>query len=258
MAQSEGIRLKKKHGQHFLRDHTVIEAMIDRVVIDTKSSIFEIGCGDGFLTRALLKTLAARVYVFEIDHEWASYVRSQMPSDRLFMFEQNFLDLDPSVLAEHAPWTVLANLPYNVTFPILHYFQRSRHLLKEGVIMIQEEVAQRLVAQRGSNYGFVSLFFQYYFELSLMTKIPPGSFYPPPKVFSRLIYFKPRQELIPIPDIDRFWIFIKACFKQPRRTLYNNIKQFTASYTKLDPALLALRAQQLSMQDFLALWDVIR
>jgi 16S rRNA (adenine1518-N6/adenine1519-N6)-dimethyltransferase len=165
------------------------------------------------------------------------------------------LDLDRAVLEPHAPWTVLANLPYNITFPILYYFQRNRDLLSEGVIMIQEEVAQKLVAQRGKNYGYTTLFFQHYFELSLMNKIAPTAFFPPPKVFSRLMYFKVKQNPVTIPDEERFWDFIKACFKQPRRTLYNNIKHLSHYIDRFDEATLALRAQQMGMEDFLKIWE---
>lgn len=255
MAYSEGIRIKKKHGQHFLRDHSVIDAMIARVTLTARSSIFEIGCGDGILTRALMQTPAQHVYVFEIDPEWAAYVSKEIPDKRMTMLQTNFLDLDRAVLEPHAPWTVLANLPYNITFPILYYFQRNRDLLSEGVIMIQEEVAQKLVAQRGKNYGYTTLFFQHYFELSLMNKIAPTAFFPPPKVFSRLMYFKVKQNPVTIPDEERFWDFIKACFKQPRRTLYNNIKHLSHYIDRFDEATLALRAQQMGMEDFLKIWE---
>src|SRR5580765_7611181 len=157
--------------------------MIFAVTITPQTSVFEIGCGDGILTRAILETEVARLFVFEIDPDWANYVQESITDDRLHMFLENFLDIDFSLLEEHAPWTVLANLPYQVTFPILHRFQQHRHLLKEGVVMVQEEVAQKIVKQRGRDYGYSSLFFQHYFEWKLLDKIPPTAFHPAPKVF---------------------------------------------------------------------------
>ncbi len=258
MAYSEGIRIKKKHGQHFLRDQSVIHAMVGRVACTPTTNVFEIGCGDGVLSRAIMDTKVQKLYIFEIDPEWATYVRSQIADTRMTMFETNFLDLDRAILEPHARWTVLANLPYNVTFPILNYFQRNRDLLCEGVVMVQEEVAQKLVGKRGRSYGYISLFFQHYFELELMNKIAPTAFFPPPKVFSRLVYFKVRTDAPVIHDEDKFWNFIKICFKQPRRTLFNNLKSYEQFLSKVPEKLLSLRAQQMGMEEFLAVWDIIR
>ena len=82
---------------------------------------------------------------FEIDHSWAQYVRKLLPDPRLMVYEQNILDLDFSLFEPHKPWILLANLPYQITFPILYLLQRNRHLLQEGVIMVQEEVAQKIL-----------------------------------------------------------------------------------------------------------------
>jgi 16S rRNA (adenine1518-N6/adenine1519-N6)-dimethyltransferase len=260
VAYSEGIPLKKQFGQHFLRDIRIVHNMIFAVEITSATSIFEIGCGDGFLTKEILGTPLARLTIFEIDPDWAEYVQEKFRDvDCLSMVLDNFLDVDlRAQLADHAPWTVLANLPYQVTFPILHRFQEFRHLLKEGVVMIQEEVAQKIVQKRGRGYGYPALFFQHYFEWKLLDKVPPTSFHPAPKVFSRLIYFKPHANVHIIPDEEKFWKFIKHCFKQPRRTLKNNLEHTHYTSEKFDEKTLALRAQEMGMQDFLRLWDVIR
>ena len=253
------IRIKKEFGQHFLRDFNVVESMIQKVGLDQSTSVFEIGCGDGFLTQRILQEKIARLQVFEIDAEWANYVREKLgKDDRLTISEQNILDLDFSVMQKNAPWTLLANLPYNITFPILHLLQKNRHLLKEGVVMIQEEVAQKIVKKGGRGFGYVSLFFQHYFQLELLLKVPPSVFVPPPKVFSRLLYFKPKQVTQTIVQEPEFWRFIKMCFVQPRRTLRNNLQQTHFDISKIDEKLLKLRSQQMSMQDFLNIWNVVR
>ena len=257
MAISKGIRLKKKFGQHFLRDPLITKHMIEAVELDADSSVFEIGCGDGFLTRAILQENIARLWVFEIDLEWADYVKDTLKDPRLHVFTENFLDIDFSRLESHKPWTVLSNLPYQVTFPILHRLQEHRHLLKEGVVMMQEEVAQKIMKTRGRGYGFLSLFFQWFFEWKMLDKVPPSAFKPPPKVFSRLLYFKPKSAIEPIPDEDNFWQFIKICFAQPRRTLRNNLLQSHYDTNAIPEDILALRAQQMGMKDFLDLWKLI-
>lgn len=259
MAYSQGIPLKKQFGQHFLRDVRIVHNMIFAVEITSQTSIFEIGCGDGFLTKYILATPVARLKIFEIDPDWANYVKDKFKDDdRLTVNLENFLDADLTKLEEHKPWTVLANLPYQVTFPILHRFQEYRHLLKEGVVMVQEEVAQKIVKQRGRGYGFPSLFFQYYFEWKLLDKVPPTAFHPAPKVFSRTLYFKPRADVVEIPEQEKFWKFIKHCFKQPRRTLKNNLAHTHYKMDKISNATLLLRAQELSMKDFLDIWELIR
>lgn len=259
MVHSQGIPLKKQFGQHFLRDVRIVHNMIFAVEIKQTTSIFEIGCGDGFLTKHILATPVARLKIFEIDPDWAHYVQETYQDERMTVILDNFLDVDLyAQLDEHKPWTVLANLPYQVTFPILHRFQEHRHMLKEGVVMIQEEVAQKIVKKRGRGYGFPSLFFQHYFEWKLLDKVPPTSFHPAPKVFSRLIYFKPHATVIPIPDEENFWKFIKHCFKQPRRTLKNNLTHTHYNIEKISDTTLALRAQELSMKDLLEIWELIR
>ncbi len=258
MAHTEGIRIKKKFGQHFLRDERVVEHMIEAVEITNTTSVFEIGCGDGFLTRAILRSPVARLWVFEIDPEWATFVQNTVKDNRLHMVQDNFLTIDPAMIASFQPWTVLANLPYQITFPILRWFQTNRHLLKEGVVMVQEEVAQKIMKTSGRGYGFPSLFFQRYFSWRLLDKIPPGAFFPPPKVTSRLLYFKPRYEVEEIPDEDGFWRLIKACLQQPRRTMRNNLGQSHYDTSRLSQDLLNSRAQQLSMDDFIKLWMLLR
>ncbi len=231
--------------------------MLASVSLTKQSSIFEIGCGDGFLTRTILEKPCARLWVFEIDPHWATYVRDNIRDPRMQMFEENILDVDLSRFQEHQPWTLLANLPYQITFPILHILQKNRHLLKEGVIMIQEEVAEKILKTSGRGYGYPSLFFQRYFEWKKLDKVLPGAFYPPPKVDSRLMYFKPRSEIELIPDEFHFWKFIKMCFKQPRRTLRNNLAQSHYESAELPNDVLDLRAQQLKMEDFIKLWKLV-
>ena len=254
----QGIALKKQFGQHFLRDQSIIDHMIEHVELTPQTSVFEIGCGDGFLTRSIVQQTIARLWIFEIDVEWANYVRSTISDDRMKVFEENFLDVDFTRFEEHAPWTLLANLPYQVSFPIIYKLKQNAHLLKEGVIMIQEEVAQKILKTEGRGYGFPALFLQHCFDFKLLKKIPPGAFFPPPKVHSRLLYFKPKVNVQVIPDEQLFWKFIKICFHQPRRTFKNNLEQSHYNLEQVPEAMLKLRAQQMSMDDLLRVWDMVR
>lgn len=258
MVKQQGIRLKKKFGQHFLRDRNVLNHMVDAVSLNENSSVFEIGCGDGVLTSRILEEKIGRLWVFEIDPEWATYVRDRYTNRRLTVFEENILDLDMNRLRPYAPWILLANLPYQITFPIMRMLQKNADVLQEVVVMVQEEVAQKITKKSGKGYGFISLFFQWHFECKLLMKIPPTAFVPPPKVDSRLLYCKPKRDLPTIPDADKFWSFVKLCFQQPRRTLRNNLKQCHYGVGDLSQETLDLRAQQLTMDKLLWLWDHVR
>lgn len=253
-----GISTKKKFGQHFLRDQSVVDSMLAAVSITPQSSIFEIGCGDGFLTRSILATHCARLWVFEIDPAWADYVQKYYPDPRMMIFQEDIIQVDFARFQPHAPWLLLANLPYQITFPLLYRLHEFRHLLQEAVVMMQEEVAQKLTKQSGRGYGIHALFFQYYFTVRLLTKVPPSAFVPPPKIYSRLVYLKPKMHVVPIAQEDAFWRFIKFCFAFPRRTLKNNLAQTHYGRYLESMEFGNKRAQEMCMDDFLALWEHIR
>jgi 16S rRNA (adenine1518-N6/adenine1519-N6)-dimethyltransferase len=263
MPKQHDIQIKKKYSQNFLREQWVIDSMLNNVTLTPSTSVFEIGGGSGFLTQSILKQDIARLWVFEIDPEWADHLKStftlrQAQGDRVLeVKEQNILDTDFSLFESNKPWTLLSNLPYQITFPILHLLQKNMHLLKEGVIMVQEEVGQKLLKTGGRDYGFSSIYFQYYFDWKMLDKIPPTAFYPAPKVFSRLLYFKPNFNRVEIPQEELFWKFIKVAFKQPRRTLKNNLNGTHYNLSKISEETLALRAQQLDMHDLLEIWGKI-
>ncbi len=255
--QSKGVKLKKHFGQHFLRDVSVVQTMLQAVSLKDKN-VFEIGCGDGFLTRQIMASDIKKLWVFEIDGQWVSVVQNEFAKDtRLTMFHENILDVDGIRFLKDAPWILLSNLPYQVTFPILKKLYDMRSCVTEGVIMVQEEVAQKIVQKGGRGYGYISLFFQYYFEWRLLTKIAPTAFFPPPAVYSRLMYFSIKLDVKPIMNEEKFWKFIKSCFAQPRRTFYNNIIS-----TGYDAALIpekyhGLRSQQMTIDDFLSIWQML-
>jgi 16S rRNA (adenine1518-N6/adenine1519-N6)-dimethyltransferase len=255
--KSQGVRLKKEHGQHFLRDHQVVRQIVENIDL-AHASVFEIGCGDGFLTREILTFPVTRLWVFEIDPEWALYVSTHIKDDHLQVFAEDVLSVDFTRLEEHKPWVLLANLPYQITFPILQRLKEYRHVLREGIVMVQEEVAQKLLKNHGRGYGFWSLFFQYYFEWKLLSKVSPVAFFPPPRVFSRLLYLKPRAHVVTIPEEERFWKFIRACFAQPRRTLKNNLLSYHCNLENISDTVLVLRAQQMDFSQLLDVWNVVR
>jgi 16S rRNA (adenine1518-N6/adenine1519-N6)-dimethyltransferase len=253
---------KKKFGQHFLRDQSIVDNMISKVNITDQTFVLEIGCGDGFLTSSILsQTKCKQLWGYEIDPEWASFVKKKIHDTRLVIKKQDILSVDfEKELVSHVPWVLLANLPYQITFPLLFLIAKHKNLFSEGVIMIQEEVAQKILATHGRTFSPTSMFLQYNFYLELLDKVPPESFEPAPKIFSRTVYFKPKFNTQEIKNEDEFWNFLKLCFKFPRQTLRNNLK--STKYLELFPEiftqeLLRLRAQQMSFDDFKKIWAKI-
>lgn len=258
MKRTQPIAHKKKFGQHFLRWQHIVDEMIHSVKLNTKSSVMEIGCGDGFLTQSIMRQDIARLWVYEIDPEWAAYVGDKIRDERLRIIQEDVLRRNFTELESYAPWILLANLPYQITFPILFKVQQYRHLFAEGVVMVQEEVAEKILKTTGRGYGYTSLFFQHYFDWKKLSKIPPQVFEPSPKIHSRLLYFKPKKELVEIPHEQEFWKFIKLAFHQPRRTLKNNLAQAHYDLDKIPNGMLLLRAQQMTMTDLLKLWNSLQ
>ena len=254
------IPLKKKAlGQHFLRKDSTVFNMINRATITKDTSVLEIGCGDGFLTRAILEnTPCKKLVCYEIDPEWAAYVRKSVKDPRLEIRLKNILEVDLSVLQSEGPWVILANLPYNITFPIMSMLEEHRSLFKEIIVMVQEEVGQKFAAEYGRSLSPVPFFYQHRFSIKLMEKIEPAAFNPPPNVFSRLVYFKPILEPLVIPEEEAFWKFLKLCFNSPRQTLRNNLRTTHYDLTLLEEELLAKRSQQLDFANFLSIWDKVK
>ncbi len=253
-------RKKKMFGQHFLRKPSVVMHMVEKVTISKDTPVLEIGPGDGYLSRAILDfSSCSRLRAYEIDTEWADYLKENLHDKRFDLVVGNVLEQDFTPLEELGPWVMLANLPYQVTFPIIFKVKDHKKMFSEGVIMVQEEVAQKIVATRGKAYNPTSMLLQHHFNWELMEKIEPGAFTPPPKVFSRLLYFKPRFDGPSIPHEDEFWKFVKFCFKSPRQTIKNNLRStHYAQQLESKQDILALRAQQMSFEQFLDLWKQLK
>jgi 16S rRNA (adenine1518-N6/adenine1519-N6)-dimethyltransferase len=255
MNKIDNIDLKKRYGQHFLKDEDIIDEIVSTIDING-NQIFEIGCGNGNLTKAILKKNIDKLWVFEIDKDWAYYVSKKYNDLKLKVHNIDILDVDFSIFKNGKPWIILANIPYNITFSILYKLLENRDILQEGIIMIQEEVAQKLVKSKGKNYGFNSLYFQHHFDLKLLNKISPKAFYPEPKVYSRLLYLKPVYKDKIYKEKD-FWKFIKQSFLQPRRTLKNNLLSYHYDLSILNNDILNLRAQQLDFNELVDIWNQI-
>ncbi len=250
--------LQKKHlGQHFLISQDPINTMLSALTITPETTIVEIGCGNGILTKALLATSCKAVHVVEIDLDWATYIHNTIHDPRLTIHHEDALAFDFRSLKDDGPLLLMANLPYVITFPLFEKLATDHTVFDDGMVMIQEEAAERITHTSGRRCGAVSLFLQYYFAFSNYSKVPPSSFSPPPKVMSRLVRFTPHTELMPLINATEFWLFVRACFKNPRQMVGNNLKRTNYQWQQLPEATLQLRAQQLTVKELHDLWLLI-
>ncbi len=247
-------------GQHFLRKSSVVEAMIRKTLgATTGAVVLEIGCGDGFLTEKILaKTTCKKLVCLELDQNWANFVSKKVQDPRLLVLNVNALEACWSELSPGEPMVLLANLPYNISIPIVKKLRHYAALFAEGVFMVQEEVAQKFVAKTGRNFGSISVFLQHVFDFQLMEKIGPEAFSPPPNVDSRLVYFKPKARKPLIDDEENFWKFVRLCFTAPRQMLKNNLKGHSFDLKIIEQKVSGLRAQQINFEQFLDLWNSLR
>ena len=223
-ARREGLpRARKRFGQHFLRDRSVLARIADALALTGVETVVEIGPGRGALTDLLVER-AGRLVAIEIDRDLAQHLRVRY-ADRphVTIVEADVLEVDLAALAGD-DFVLAGNVPYYITTPILFHALRAPRP-KRAVYLVQKEVADRVTAPPGSKqYGALSVNVQALAEASLVCRVLPGAFVPPPKVDSAVIVLTPRATPVIGPDEERaFSRFVLEAFglrrKQLRRVL---------------------------------------
>tara|TARA_B110000003_G_C16627544_1_gene525393 strand:- start:46 stop:798 length:753 start_codon:yes stop_codon:yes gene_type:complete len=244
----KNVRAKKHLGQHFLNDERIAFNITDLLYEGTKN-VVEIGPGMGVLTQFLVKK-DFKTEVVEIDTESVFYLRLNYP--KLEVHEGDFLQLN---LKEQYPYnfSLIGNFPYNISSQILFKAFENRDQIPEIVGMFQKEVAERVACKKGKKRGILSVFLQAFYDIEYCFTVNEDVFTPPPKVKSGVIKLvrNDRKEL-PV-DEQKFKIVVKAGFNQRRKTLRNALKPFTLINESEIADLLPLRAEQLSVDDFIKL-----
>ena len=220
-------RARKRFGQHFLEPAWVVK-LVDVVVPAADDVFLEIGPGRGALTKVLAPRVA-RVIAVEIDRDLAAILPTRVPSN-VRVVEGDFLDVDLQDLLrrEPHPIRVIGNLPYNVSSPImfslLHAADEGR-LFSDATLMLQKEVADRLVAKPGtSDYGSLAIQVALLADVERLLTLPPGAFRPPPKVTSAVVRLTFRPRLADVGDPAVFERIVRGAFLQRRKTLLNALK----------------------------------
>ena len=216
------LRARKGLGQHFLIDGEVLKNIIAAAELTSTDTIIEVGPGLGVLTRELAQR-AGRVIAIELDNKLAALLKQTLaPFNNVTIINDDVLKLEPASLA--TDYKVVANLPYYITSPVLRHFLEAPIKPRVMILMVQKEVAEAIAARPGE-MSILSVSVQLYGEPKIISDVPAGCFYPPPKVDSAIV----RVDLYPQPkvavDEEDFFELVRAGFSAPRKQLANSLAQ---------------------------------
>jgi 16S rRNA (adenine1518-N6/adenine1519-N6)-dimethyltransferase len=220
-------RPRKRFGQHFLEPAWVAK-LVQSLSPAPHDTFLEIGPGRGALTRPLAPNVR-RVIAVEIDRDLAQMLRTQLPAV-VRVVQGDFLDIDLEELLhdESPPVRVVGNLPYNVSSPILFKLLAAAdegRLFADATLMLQKEVADRLVAAPGTaDYGTLAIQVALLADVERILTLPPGAFRPPPRVTSAVVRLRFRPRLTDVGDLRIFERIVRGVFRQRRKTLLNALK----------------------------------
>ncbi len=258
--------VKPKLGQNFLVDSEATQRIAASIGDLTGRTVVEVGPGRGAITAALAAR-AAHVVAVELDHDLALQLRVHFPSERVTVVEQDVLNFDfvASSAAAGQRLLVVGNLPYGITSQILLKLAANHAAIDRAVLMVQREVADRVVAEPGSrDYGLLSVTVQIYGPAQRLFTLPPTAFSPPPDVHSTVFRwrFAPRFEELRVEEAS-FLRFVRQCFAQKRKTLANNLRAAgvptaaiagSLAHSAIDPL---ARAEALPIESFATLWHCL-
>ena len=209
---------RKRFGQHFLTDASVLAAIGDAVAPRPGERIVEIGPGLGALTAALLDR-TERLEAVEIDRDLVARLRTRWPASRLVVHEADALAFDFGALAAGGRIRLVGNLPYNVSSPLLIALLAWREVIVDAHFMLQKEVVDRIVAPHGgADYGRLSVMMQAYHHVERLFDVPPESFDPPPRVDSSVLRMRPRRDAL-VNDRATLEGLLSVAFGQRRKML---------------------------------------
>jgi len=219
---------KRRFGQNFLVNGSVIERIVAAVKPQNNELLLEIGPGQGALTSRLVES-AARVVAIEFDRDLVASLRAQFASRANFeLIEADALTCNYCEIIRPAERArVIANLPYNIGTAILQRLIEQRHCLSDMTLMLQREVVDRITAAPGSSErGFLSVLVEAYCEVEKLFDVSPQAFRPAPKVWSTVVQLRVRQQMAAdLKDEALLWRVVSAGFAHPRKTILNNLRE---------------------------------
>ena len=263
-----GLRPRKSLGQHFLTDPNILKRVVETARIEGKDVVLEVGPGLGKLT-AVLAEKARRVFAVEIDEGLAEVLRTKMAGQRnVEVIRNDILEVNfhQFIEKEGQRLKVVANLPYQISTPLLFRFIDSRRLFASLTLMLQKEVARRMTATPGGkDYGVLSIFTQAVSDCSIRFLIKPSAFVPPPRVHSAVIHMV--WKMRPIANIEDEWFkkVVRGSFLYRRKTLINALRHSGLALAQnsierikgsgIDPQ---RRPETLTIEEFVLLADALK
>lgn len=254
----ESVRAKKHLGQHFLTDKNtagkIVGALRPSLGYD---AVLEVGPGMGILSDFLLQESNYQTWMVDVDGESIAYLQAKYPQLGERLIHGDFLTLDFNTHFSKQV-AVIGNFPYHISSQILFKVLDERHKVPEVVGMFQKEVAERCAASPGSKaYGILSVLIQAYYDTEYLFTVKAGAFNPPPKVLSGVIRLTRKQQLQLDCDEKLFWQIVKAAFNQRRKTLRNALSGVIQKDLMDEHPFWELRAERLTVEDFVALTQLI-
>lgn len=217
-----GVRAATSLGQRFLVDHGVLRAIVDAAELTPEDDVLEVGPGPGVLT-AQLAERARSVTAVEIDERMLAVLRDTLAGrDNVRLVRADALEVDLFTLGERRPTRIVANVPYQITTPLLERFIGDDRRPPIVVVLVQEEVARRIVAtaSSGRERGYLSVFVQSFAEAKIVCRVPPSAFRPAPKVSSAVVALRTRTRPAFAPlDRHAFLRFVSDVFRHRRKQL---------------------------------------
>ncbi len=239
--------LKKSLGQHFLKDETICQRIVDAVLQEHPVRLVEVGPGAGAITKYFLKQPGLDFKAVELDLEKIGYLEQTYPSIKGKLVHESFLD---TAIPFNDRFMVVGNFPYNISSQILFKVLDWKEQVDCVVGMFQKEVAQRIASKPGNKaYGILSVLVQAYFDVEYLFDVDENAFNPPPKVKSGVIKLKPAAVIPDMKSEAKFKLLVKTAFNQRRKMLRNGVRgMFDAAF--LNDEIFSKRAEQLTVEDF--------
>lgn len=251
------VRAKKALGQHFLTDQGIAMTIVDSLEEGGVRNVLEIGPGMGVLTQYLLKRDDIDLKLVELDRESVEYLLTHFPGMQGKLYEMDYLKLDVHLLFP-GEYRVIGNFPYNISSQIFFKILEDKDRVTEVVCMIQKEVADRIAEKPGTKtYGILSVLLQAWYDIDYIISVGSGAFCPPPKVQSAVIRLRRNGRSSLGCDERLFKMVVKTAFNQRRKTLRNALKPLLTDAVDTNAPVFDLRAERLSVEDFVALTNLI-
>ena len=252
---TKAVKAKKHLGQHFLNNDEIALKITD-LLSKKNNQVLEIGPGMGILTKFLIKK-NIDLKVIEIDHESSNFLKIEYPELKNKIIDGDFLKLDLNSVFPNN-FSIIGNFPYNISSQILFKTYENKDVVNELVGMFQKEVAERIVCQNGKNRGILSVLIQTYYDVEYCFSVDKKEFIPPPKVKSGVIKITRNKRTKLNCDNQLYKKVVKTAFNQKRKTIKNALKCFNFNEKNKINHLFHLRAENLSVEDFITITNNVK